>query len=920
MKCVILSLILFISHIYLFCQNQKNSQPKPSIDLSVLGKWPFVSNAAISNDGQYAQYTVDDPTTGIVNNYICSLESSWLLCTGYYHGQFTNDSKIAIIKINNDSLQIVKLSDKTVNYITNVSSFKLSNDGKWLVYMETLSKKLVLIDLQDLQSKNVFYLADNFLFDNLGNFLLIQTSDETKKRYIQLFNLHDKKLSTIYELSGEESTSDYLFSKDKNQLAFTVHVKSSKNIFYYEDGLTKATLLFSENFLIGKHLSIEKISDFGFTMDGQKLFLNLIEDNIDSSLNEKESVDVWSYTDNRLQLQQLKMLQPRRLKSVVDIKSQKIVMLEEEDEIITSYNSDFAVVARTKGNAIYDEWYWNKSAQSSVYLVSIRDGSRKILGANISASIAYSYRLSPDGKYVIYYDPHGCDYMSYELVSGIFRNITKGLNGRWTRYDKRDVLIGLFMPISPGGVSWVKGDSYVILYDQCDIYQVDPSGKRPSINLTSGFGRKFNIEFRLVQENKIFNGIEELAVTSFNRVTKNDGFFRIQLGQNKVPKTLTTEPCMFKGTWEDDRFSTFHPIKAKDADVFIVRHMTARESPNYLWTRDFRTFNKLTDVHPERNYNWLTTELITWKTFDGSFSQGILYKPENFDNKRKYPIIFYYYERLTEGLHGFLNPDYSHGVLNIPYYVSNGYLVFAADIRYKIGHPGKSVTNTIVSAAKYLAKLPYVDAKHMGIQGHSRGGWETNFIITHTNIFTAAVSSSGFVNYVSLYNAIRSLPAGISRQPAYEVSYQRIGATLWERPDLFIENSPIFQAHKVTTPLLMMNNKDDHDVPFEQGIEFFSALRRLGKKVWLLQYDDQKHMVFDKASVDFTIRMKQFFDHYLKESPAPEWMIRGVPAKQRGYNKGLNLEESGIKPGQGLTLPKEITNKILSSILKSKSH
>lgn len=179
----------------------------------------------------------------------------------------------------------------------------------------------------------------------------------------------------------------------------------------------------------------------------------------------------------------------------------------------------------------------------------------------------------------------------------------------------------------------------------------------------------------------------------------------------------------------------------------------------------------------------------------------------------------------------------------------------------------------------------------MGIQGHSRGGWETNFLVTHSKLFAAAMSASGFSDYVCLYNGIRSARLeGGSRQGSFESSYQRIGATLWERPDLYIENSPIFKANEVTTPLLMMANKADDDVPFEQGIEFFTALRRLRKKVWMLQYDGEGHMVLsNKAARDLTVRMKQFFDLYLMGAPAPKWMLTGIPAKMKGVVDGLDL-------------------------------
>ena len=135
-----------------------------------------------------------------------------------------------------------------------------------------------------------------------------------------------------------------------------------------------------------------------------------------------------------------------------------------------------------------------------------------------------------------------------------------------------------------------------------------------------------------------------------------------------------------------------------------------------------------------------------------------------------------------------------------------------------------------------------------------------------------------------------------------ERSQGRLGATPWEAQDLYISNSPIFRADKITTPLLMMNNKQDGTVPFAQGVEFFMALRRLGKRVWMLQYDGGYHSLDSrtKDAEDYTIRMMQFFDHYLKGAPAPKWMTRGIPANRKGIDDGLQIDAEIKTPGEGL--------------------
>ena len=307
-------------------------------------------------------------------------------------------------------------------------------------------------------------------------------------------------------------------------------------------------------------------------------------------------------------------------------------------------------------------------------------------------------------------------------------------------------------------------------------------------------------------------------------------------------------------------------------------------------TADMKNLTQLTDLaDQQKNYNWLTAELVKWKMFDGKMSEGLLFKPEDFDPKKKYPVIFYFYERNADGLYNYRAPAPSASTINIPYFVSNGYLVFDPNIYYKNGEPGESAYNSVVSAAKHLAKLPFVDSAKMAIQGQSWGGYQVAYLVTRTKMFAAAGAGAPVANMTSAYGGIR-WGSGLSRQFQYERSQTRIGASLWQRIDLYIKNSPLFSADKIVTPLLIMHNDKDGAVPWYQGIEFFTALRRLNKKVWLLQYNDEDHNLVERRNrKDLSIRLSQFFDHYLKGAPAPRWMTEGVPAIEKGIDWGTEI-------------------------------
>jgi len=280
-----------------------------------------------------------------------------------------------------------------------------------------------------------------------------------------------------------------------------------------------------------------------------------------------------------------------------------------------------------------------------------------------------------------------------------------------------------------------------------------------------------------------------------------------------------------------------------------------------------------------------------------------LYKPENFDSTKKYPIIFNYYEKFSHRCFQFPLPGLTAHNINIPWFVSRGYLVFTPDIQYSIASESGGMTitesayNAVVSAAEILSQRSYVDKDHMGIQGHSFGGHETNGIITLTSLFAAAAEGAGYSDHISAYLTLttqREDGSAVERDHKIDHFNQRMGATPWERPDLFRRNSPVYNADKVKTPLLIFHNRRDGAVNFRQGVEMYMALRRLGKPCWLLQYDNSGHILGNKKdALDYTIRLTQYFDHFLKGTPAPQWMTMNNLAEYKGKNNLYLLDTNG---------------------------
>jgi dipeptidyl aminopeptidase/acylaminoacyl peptidase len=335
------------------------------------------------------------------------------------------------------------------------------------------------------------------------------------------------------------------------------------------------------------------------------------------------------------------------------------------------------------------------------------------------------------------------------------------------------------------------------------------------------------------------------------------------------------------------------PIKAKDANVITFTKQDFVEFPD-VWVAksDFTGAKKLSNANPQQaQYNWGTAELVNWISGDGQRLQGILVRPENFTYAKKYPMITYFYERNSDTLNAYHPPAPSESTINLSYFASNGYLVFIPDIPYKTGYPGQSSLSAIVSGVLSIVNRGYVDPTKLGIQGQSWGGYEVAYLVTQTNLFNCACSGAAVADMFSAYGGIR-YGTGILREGQYEHGQSRIGGSIWEKPLRYLENSPLFWLDKVQTPLLMMHNDKDGAVPYTQGIELFSGLRRLQKPAWMVTYNGEDHnLVERKNRKDWSVRLSQYFDHFLKGAPMPVWMAKGVPATMKGKTFGFELDD-----------------------------
>jgi len=596
--------------------------------------------------------------------------------------------------------------------------------------------------------------------------------------------------------------------------------------------------------------------------------------------DERVDLDVWHWKDPLLQPQQLEDLVDERKRTctaVVQLRDREVVQLGTIDipDVRLGARGDADVALGITNVPYRQEISWDSPRFYDTFLLDVRTGENRL----IATGIRDRANLSPEARYAYWWDRNKLSWQGYDVRRNRRLDLSAGIP-QTLHYEDHDLPS---KPRSHGIGGWTTDDRGLLINDRHDIWLVDPQGKSRPVNVTDGAGRADSLRFRYVRTNpneRSRNPRQPALLAVHDYKTKASGFSRAKLTESKPPEPLIVD---------DRRFT--NPTRALEADRFLFTRSRFDESPDlYVSDPDFQEIRKVSDVNPQqKDYLWGTAELVEWRSLDGVPLQGILYKPEDFDPTKKYPMIVYFYERLSHIVHYYMRPRAIRSVIVPSVYTSRGYLVFMPDIRYKRGYPGESAVNCVIPGVTHLIDQGYVNEDKIGVQGQSWGGYQIAYMVTRSNIFAAAMAGAPVSNMTSAYGGIR-WGSGRSRMMQYEKSQSRIGGSLWEKPARYIENSPVFWADKVQTPLLMMHNDQDGAVPWYQGIEMFVALRRLGKPVWMLNYNGDEHNLTKYQNrKDLTLRMQQYFDHYLMDAPAPVWLAKGIPAIEKGKTLGLEL-------------------------------
>ena len=515
----------------------------------------------------------------------------------------------------------------------------------------------------------------------------------------------------------------------------------------------------------------------------------------------------------------------------------------------------------------YDDYYYD------LYRVDVASGARTLLARKVEGGPP---ELSPGGKYVLGYDPIRRAWYTLRMRDGRKAWITDPRTVRAAVED--DDHPAPPPPYGSGG--WTPGDAAVLVYDRYDVWRASPDGGS-TVPLTRGAGRAAQRVYRVVRphtdepesafvaDRPVF-GREPLLSVLDDR-TKARGFATLSSLQPQAPRT----------TMMVDK-SIGVPYRARDGGGLVFTEQRFDEFPD-LWRAAAIPVGaaRVSDANPQSaQYAWGHAKLIGYTNGRGEKLRAILITPDGFDPHRKYPMLVYVYEKMTPGLHTYVVPA-SGTLVNLARYANHGYVVLEPDITYRIGHTTASAVDCVGSAVKRVVGMGFVDPHRIGMAGHSYGGYEVNALVTHTNIFRAVESGASDSDLPSLYGGFWE--TGDVQQSYYERGQGRIGATPWGRPDLYVENSPLFFVNRVRAPYLRIQDDQDGAVPYGQGIEFFTALRRAGKEAYMFTFIGEGHGLQKQPNKDYwTVHLDEFFDHFLLGAPRPDWMNHNGSFEHRG--------------------------------------
>lgn len=883
-------------------------EPAKVLTVDDYDRWSRIGSTALSDNGEWMSYSYS-PNGGDDTLYIKNIESGKIYREPYCSNpQFSDDSEWIAYKRNLRSKEAdaLRKSKKPVYSKGVLLNLKTGEKLEWDkvndISFSAGTGWLVIVK----ESGNDGFSGSDMLLKNLKNGNLINTGNVSQAKFngrgthlawlidadskagngiylMDLSNLSIRPLDTDSATYSQLTWDDeMLYESEKGQKGSSLAVlKGNKadtlaqrvnSLLIFLDATSSSPLLVNYDPLKDSTFPDDYVlSEFGrlsFSLDNSKMIIAVKEqEKIEKiSRDTVANVDVWHWTDEQIQSVQM-IRSPRERRStytaLLHLNPLKFVQLSSDDmrSVMISRNGDKIIGGDPKPYINDTNW---GGAQSDYYLIDPSTGGRKLIEKEIGRSMG----LSPDGKWFLWFKDG--NFWSYNLATGKSANITGSLDVSFIDITEDHP----YENPSYGMAGWISDGNSVILNHLYDLWKVALDGSG-GYNITGNWGTENEVRLRLsrLDREPFIDLSANNYLTAYGEWTKKSGYFL--LNDSKAPRELI---------FEDASYGRL--TKAKNGDRFMFTRQTFVDFPDYYTCgKAFRKPLKQTDANPQQSeYGWGRRVLVDFENSHGDRLQATLTLPAGYEEGKKYPMIVYFYEKVSNNHHTYSMPTYDDRP-HMSTYASNGYLVLMPDIKYYEGKPGWNALDCVTAASKKVIDMGYADPENIGLQGHSWGGYQSSFILTQTDMFACVVTGAPVTNLTSMYNILYK-NSGTNNHGIFETGQVRMGKSMFDDMQNYIDQSPVQNAPGITTPFMILHGTVDGAVDWNQGLEFYNAARRLGKEVILLSYPDENHHLANKNNqIDFQKRMKQFFDHHLKGTDAPDWMKKGIPQGEKIYNK-----------------------------------
>lgn len=779
-------------------------------------------------------------------------------------GQFVGEDTFVFQR--KEALVLFSLRKSIEQIIPNVERYDFSADGRFLV---TLEKGTTLVIRKNGQVLDSIEHVNEYHWNTESTKVVYATS-ENGRGAVGYLNLMGNFAEHAIIRTTVQTFKVLKWQYRGKSIAFYGIDNGNEELYYYDLVADHLKILKSsdKNFPAGMKIAPDQNVALNVLRDGKKVFFGIANSIAKDTTILSGGVAIWNAKD--------KMIYPnRKLLATVsypqflaawNLESNVVQQLSTEQQpwVMLTGKQDYALVADSYQYEPQYKWI----ADMDYYLLNIETGNRELF-LKMQSGYMDQMGISPDGLYITYYRED--DWWVYDIKTKEHTNATKGLNISW---DNRANDPGTELR-AWGQPGWTTDCKSILFYDYYDIWAISPDGTQRK-RLTQGREKqlRFRFDTSAISDQQEFNYSavafysydlsKNVLLTALDMYSGANGYYMLQPNKGITPFVMGNN-------------STSKLQKAKNSDAYIYVSQQFDSPPSLIFRKGADSIVLLQSNAHHKNYEWGKSEMIHYTDSKGSLLNGALFYPANYDTTKQYPLIVYIYEIVSRDVNQYVNPTI-HNTLgfNITNLTTNGYAVLLADIAFEKGNPGYSAVDCVTAATNEVIEMGVADSGRIGLMGHSFGAYETNFIITQTNIFAAALSGSGVSDTMGHYFTINTDDNLIDCW-RHENQQYRMGSSFFENQEGYYRNSPLNNASKINTPLLTWAGKLDENVQPRQAETFYAALRRLIKEHVMLVYDNDGHIFYNpKNQEDLTRKMNDWFGHYLKGKPKANWMKTDV--------------------------------------------